>query len=129
MTIAMGAADGTQWRFIVQNPAWVTGHVYTALATVTPSYFELSLDGQLLGHVDGGFSPLPNQNLVDQLRPQLGRRRRELHRHPDNHAGFLGHGNATGREFSGCDPSGAADASGSGLNFRDFRSNILPAQP
>jgi uncharacterized protein (TIGR03437 family) len=64
MTIAVGVADGTTWRFIVNQPAWVLNHDYTAKAVVTPAYFELYLDGQLLGHVAGGFSGLPNQDLL-----------------------------------------------------------------
>jgi len=63
-TIAMGVADGTTWRFIVGHPAWTVGHNYTAKAVVTPAYFELYLDGQLLDKVTGGFSGLPNQDLL-----------------------------------------------------------------
>ena len=64
MTIAVGVADGSQWQFIVSNPAWVLNHNYTAQAVITPTYFELYLDGQLLGHVDSGFAGLPNQDLL-----------------------------------------------------------------
>ncbi|HEY1184109.1 MAG TPA: hypothetical protein VGE89_07985, partial [Bryobacteraceae bacterium] len=64
MTIAVGVADGTTWRFIVAHPAWTVGHDYTAKAVVTPAYFELYLDGQLLGQVAGGFAGLPNQDLL-----------------------------------------------------------------
>jgi uncharacterized protein (TIGR03437 family) len=66
MVIAVGVADGAKWRFIVSQPqpAWMTNHAYTAKAVVTPTYFELYLDGQLLGQGTGGFSGLPNQDLV-----------------------------------------------------------------
>ena len=64
MIIAVGVADGTKWRFIVNQPAWESNHNYTAKAVVTPAYFELYLDGQLLGQVTGGFSGLPNQDLL-----------------------------------------------------------------
>jgi len=64
MTIAMGVANGAQWQFIVNNPAWVLNHDYTAKAVVTPTYFELYLDGQLLRHVAWGFAGLPNQDLL-----------------------------------------------------------------
>ncbi len=64
MTIAVGVADGSQWRFIVSNPAWVLNHNYTAQAVITASSFELYLDGQLLGEVSSGFSGLPNQDLL-----------------------------------------------------------------
>ncbi len=64
MTIAVGVADGAQWRFIVQRPSWKTNHTYTAEAVITPTYFELYLDGQFLWQVFGGFSSLPNQDLL-----------------------------------------------------------------
>ena len=51
MIVAVGVADGIQWQFIVANPAWVLNHNYTAQAVITPTYFELYLNGQLLGHV------------------------------------------------------------------------------
>src|SRR5580700_1644512 len=64
MIVAVGVADGAQWQFIVSNPAWIPNHSYTAKAVITPTYFELYLDGQPLGHVAGGFSGLPNQDLL-----------------------------------------------------------------
>ena len=64
MTIAAGVASGAQWQFIVANPAWTLNHNYTAQAVITPTYFELYLDGQLLGHIAAGFAGLPNQNLL-----------------------------------------------------------------
>lgn len=64
MIIAVGVADGAQWRFIVKQPAWEVNHSYTAKAVITPTYFELYLDGQPLGQVTGGFSGLPNQDLL-----------------------------------------------------------------
>ena len=48
----------------LNQPAWESNHNYTAKAVVTPAYFELYLDGQLLGQVTGGFSGLPNQDLL-----------------------------------------------------------------
>jgi uncharacterized protein (TIGR03437 family) len=69
MIVAAGVADGAQWRFIVSNPAWVLNHNYTAQAVVTPAYFELYLDGQLLGHVASGFAGLPNQDLLANAIP------------------------------------------------------------
>jgi uncharacterized protein (TIGR03437 family) len=64
MIVAVGVADGSQWQFIVANPAWVLNHNYTAQAVITPAYFELYLDGQLLGQVSSGFAGLPNQDLL-----------------------------------------------------------------
>jgi len=69
MIVAAGVADGSQWQFIVSNPAWVLNHNYTAQAVITPAYFELYLDGQLLGHIASGFSGLPNQNLLTNSVP------------------------------------------------------------
>ena len=64
MTIAVGVADGSHWQFIVSNPAWQVDHQYTAQALITPAYFELYLDGKLLGHVSSGFAGIPNQVLL-----------------------------------------------------------------
>lgn len=69
LTIAMGVADGTQWRFIGANPGWTMDHDYTATAVIAPAYFELYLDGRLLGHADGGFAGLPGQDLQGALAP------------------------------------------------------------
>ena len=63
LKIAMSVADGTHWQFIVSYPTWAVDHDYTAQATITPAYFELYLDGQLLGHVDSGFAGLPSQQI------------------------------------------------------------------
>jgi uncharacterized protein (TIGR03437 family) len=60
-------ADGTQWQSIWSDPGWTLDHDYTAKVVITPTYFELYLDGQLLGHVAGGFAGLPNQNLIGGL--------------------------------------------------------------
>ena len=54
----------SQWQFIVANPTWTLDHDYTAMAVITPAYFELYLDGQLLGHIASGFAGLPNQQLL-----------------------------------------------------------------
>ena len=64
MIVAVGVADGSQWQFIVANPAWVLNQNYTAQAVITPTYFELYLNGQLLGHISSGFSGLPYQDLL-----------------------------------------------------------------
>jgi uncharacterized protein (TIGR03437 family) len=72
MTIAMGVADGAKWRFIViRQPqiTWRLDHDYTAKAVIAPTYFELYLDEQLLGHVASGFAGLPNQNLTGNAVP------------------------------------------------------------
>ena len=64
MIVAAGVADGAQWQFIVANPTWTLDHDYTAMAVITPAYFELYLDGQLLGRIASGFAGLPNQQLL-----------------------------------------------------------------
>lgn len=69
LSIDMGVADGAQWRFIWANPAWAMDHDYTVKAVITPEYFELYLDGQLLSRVPGGFAGLPNQNLAAGMPP------------------------------------------------------------
>jgi len=69
MIVAVGVADGARWQFIVANPAWTLNHNYTAQAVITPAYFELYLDGQLLGHIASGFAGLPNQDLLANAIP------------------------------------------------------------
>jgi uncharacterized protein (TIGR03437 family) len=64
MIVAVGVADGAQWQFIVAHPAWTLDHDYTAKAVIAPAYFELYLDGQLLGRIASGFAGLPNQDLL-----------------------------------------------------------------
>ena len=64
MIVAVGVASGAQWQFIVANPTWTLNHNYTAQAVIAPTYFELYLDGQLLGHIATGFAGLPNQDLL-----------------------------------------------------------------
>ena len=64
MIVALGVANGSQWQFIVANPAWALNHNYTAKAVITPAYFELYLDGQLLGHIASGFTGISNQDLL-----------------------------------------------------------------
>jgi len=67
--VALGVANGAQWQFIVANPAWTLNHNYTAQAVITPTYFELYLDGQLLGHIASGLVGIPNQDLLGNSIP------------------------------------------------------------
>jgi hypothetical protein len=55
--LALGVADGKNFRFIVSKPQWQIGHVYVAKAVVTPTGSQLFLDGQLLGSLQGAFKP------------------------------------------------------------------------
>jgi hypothetical protein len=64
MTVAVGVANGSQWRFIVANPRWKLDHDYTAKAVIGPARFELYLDGRRLGHSASGFAGLPNRDLL-----------------------------------------------------------------
>ncbi len=60
LRLALGVADGTDWRAIVYTPtAWMIDHDYTVTVSIAPSYFELALDGRKVGHVTGGFRGLP----------------------------------------------------------------------
>ena len=69
LAISAGVADGTQWQSIWSDPGWALDHDYTAKVVITPTYFELYLDGQLLGHVASGFAGLPSQNLIGGMPP------------------------------------------------------------
>jgi len=72
LAINLTVGNGTQTQSISSTPVWVLNHNYTATAIVTPTYFELYLDGTLLGHMAAGFSPLPNQNLIAGLPTYMG---------------------------------------------------------
>ena len=67
LTLNVTVGDGSQTQSISYTPVWTLNHNYTATAVITPTYFELYLDGTLLGHMTAGFSPLPNQNLIAGL--------------------------------------------------------------
>lgn len=69
MTVAVGVANGSQWRFIVANPKWRLDHDYTAKAVIAPARFELYLDGRRLGHVASGFAGLPDRALLADSAP------------------------------------------------------------
>ena len=64
MTLAVGVANGSQWRFIVANPKWKLDRDYTARAVIGPARSALYLDGRRLGHIAGGFAVLPTRKLL-----------------------------------------------------------------
>ena len=72
LAINLTVGDGTQTQSISSTPVWTLNRNYTATAIVTPTCFELYLDGTLLGHMAAGFSPLPNQNLIAGLPTYMG---------------------------------------------------------
>ena len=57
MIIALGVGDGSQWRFVVNHPAWQYDRVHYARARVSPARSELWLDGVSVGSVAGGAVP------------------------------------------------------------------------
>ena len=69
LRVAVGVADGSQWRFIVSNPTWRTDHDYTVQAVITPSGFRLTLDGVQLGQSGGGFAPRVSNQLTANAIP------------------------------------------------------------
>ena len=84
--LALGVADGKNFRFIVSKPQWQIGHDYVAEAVITPTGSQLFLDGQLLGSLTGAFKPIqrmlyasevlgwangPAASTVNQSSPQI----------------------------------------------------------
>jgi hypothetical protein len=57
--LALGVADGKNFRFTVSRPQWQMGHAYIAKAVVTSAGSQLFLDGQPLGSIQGAFKPFP----------------------------------------------------------------------
>ncbi len=57
MILALGVADGSQWRFVVNHPAWQYDRTYTARGRISPAKSELWLDGVSVGSVGGGAVP------------------------------------------------------------------------
>jgi hypothetical protein len=52
LRLALGVADGTDWRFINSPAEWEMGRAYTARAVIAPQKAELYLDGKLIGQMD-----------------------------------------------------------------------------
>lgn len=67
--VALGVADGQQWRFITQIRNWQLDHNYTLKAVIRPQSFDLSIDGELVGQSGGGLSPRNDLNLKASLVP------------------------------------------------------------
>jgi hypothetical protein len=63
MTIALGVADGSQWRFSIAHPRWKLDHDYTAKAVIAPPRCELYLDGRRLGQATCALAGLPDRDL------------------------------------------------------------------
>jgi hypothetical protein len=61
--LALGIADGKNFRFTVSKPQWQVGHDYVAKAVITPTGSQLFLDDQLLGSVTGALKPLAESAL------------------------------------------------------------------
>jgi hypothetical protein len=57
MIIALGVADGSNWRFVVNHPAWEYDRTYAVRASVSPARSELWLGGVSLGFVNAGAVP------------------------------------------------------------------------
>lgn len=57
LKLAMGIADGANWRFIVTSPAWQYSHTYHVHAVIDPQGASLWLDGALVQQSAGGFQP------------------------------------------------------------------------
>jgi hypothetical protein len=67
--VALGVADGHQWRYIIHGRNWQLDHNYTLKAVVHPQSFELSIDGELAGQSGGSLSARNDLNLNASLVP------------------------------------------------------------
>ena len=56
VTMYLGVADGSSWRYPSYRPAWQFEHTYTIVATITPTYADLKVDGVTVAHSPGGFT-------------------------------------------------------------------------
>jgi hypothetical protein len=72
MTLAVGVADGSQWRFIVAGHRWKVDRDYTAKAVIASAHVELYLDGRRLGRISSGFAGLPDRDLLANSVPSWG---------------------------------------------------------
>lgn len=57
LRIALGIADGTNWRFIVGSPRWDWNATYTLRARITATGATLQLNETTIGESAGGFAP------------------------------------------------------------------------
>lgn len=57
MKLAMGVADGANWRFIIVSRPWQYGRTYHLRAEIGPQNARLWLDGSLIQQTAGGFMP------------------------------------------------------------------------
>jgi uncharacterized protein (TIGR03437 family) len=64
MYLSLSVGDGTEYRSVSGGAAWQIGQVYQVQAVIAPSYFELYLNGQLLGRANGAFAGNPTQALM-----------------------------------------------------------------
>lgn len=62
LKLAAGIADGKQWQFITDVPAWSIGHTYTAILQIDPHKSTLSVDGETVGSQTVAF--VPNDSAV-----------------------------------------------------------------
>lgn len=67
VTLYLGVADGTGWRFPSLRQAWQYGHTYKVVATIAPAYAELQVDGVTVAHSPGGFAPFVSPVTMNQI--------------------------------------------------------------
>ena len=59
LKIALGVADGSQWRFVVQTIGWRLDTDYTATVVIGNGAAELKLNGVSMGRIAGGLYQVP----------------------------------------------------------------------
>jgi hypothetical protein len=58
LTLYLGVADGTTWRFVPFHPSWQYGHQYQVVVTIAENDAELQVDGGAIQQSPGNFKPL-----------------------------------------------------------------------
>lgn len=66
VSLGLALADGTNWHYLANTPAWQIGRDYTATAIISNGSAEVFLDGRSLGKLSGqaaAFAPYPKGDL------------------------------------------------------------------
>jgi hypothetical protein len=64
LTLDLGVANGSSWRFLTTQPAWQYNHRYQVVCTITGSGATLTLDGRLMASSNGAFAPDQSDQFV-----------------------------------------------------------------
>jgi hypothetical protein len=57
MKLALGVADGSSWRYVIDTPVWQYDEDYQVKAVIQPTTAALWMNGALVQQTDGSFAP------------------------------------------------------------------------